>query len=361
MLTEIKKIQIDNDFRLKIHGLIENILISNHGSGQKARIKKMHNRLNFACPYCGDSSDDILKKRGNLFWDSLHYHCYNHGCNIHKDLGNFINDFIPGGLDASDRIAISDYVKINTHKKQKDFLNENFEKIKNLAIPLSVFYTKTGTRPISIESEIYEYLKDRLLIKSLCNFSYCRGKLYVLNLTSDKKAVIGFQIRNMLKLNSSKYLTYNIEKMYQVCRMKTDETTASDEMQAMNNISTIFGIMNVDFLSKVTVFEGPLDSFFMPNSIALCTVDRKLAGLTDIPTVRYMFDNDKAGRESMLDLLKKGQQVFLWSKFIKEQGLSEYKLKDMNDLIKICFTKKLNSHKYINNYFSNNSLDAIYV
>jgi DNA primase len=75
-----------------------------------------------------------------------------------------------------------------------------------------------------------------------------------------------------------------------------------------------------------------------------------------------MFDNDKAGRDAMRDLLKQGKEVFLWDKFIKEQRLTEIKkLKDLNDLIIACYQNKLDSYKYLNSYFSSNSLDSFYV
>ena len=358
MLTEIDSIKIDDSFKSKVLDLVQTVLISRHGAGPKSRVKKMHNRLNFACPYCGDSSTDSLKKRGNLFWDSLHYHCYNYGCASHKNLNEFINDFMPNGLSTGERIAVSDFIKSNTHhKNQENFYNEAFEQIQNLALPLSLFYERTGTKPIQEKLEIYDYLKERLLIKTLHNFSYGNGKLYILNLTADKKSVIGFQIRNM-KRASAKYLTYNLEKMYYFCGV---EIPKIENIEKINEVSTLFGITKVDYSIPVTILEGPIDSFFINNSIAYCTVGRTVSAFDDLENIRYMFDNDKSGRDSMLSLLKTGKQIFLWSKFIKDFNLSDFKIKDLNDLIKTCFIHKLSAHKYISNYFSSNSLDAIYV
>jgi hypothetical protein len=359
MLTLEKKIIVDQNFKDKIESLVEDILVSVHGNGPKTKLKRMHNRLTFACPYCGDGSSDALKKRGNIFWDSLYYHCYNYGCDSHKTINEFIQDFIPNGLDAGERLAVIDFIKTNNTKTVRNNMKyEIFEGLYNLAVPIETFMERTGSRSINVNSPGYEYLKGRLLHRFNNQFTYGSGKLYVLNMTSDYKRVIGFQVRN-LNRSSAKYLTYNIEKMYRFCGLELPEDA---DVQKLNDVSTLFGILNIDFTRPVTVFEGPIDAKFINNTLALCTVGRNVDQFADIPTIRYMFDNDKAGRDAMRDLLKQGKEVFLWDKFIKEQKLTEAKkLKDLNDLIITCYENKLDSYKYLNSYFSSNSLDSFYV
>ena len=146
--------------------------------------------------------------------------------------------------------------------------------------------------------------------------------------------------------------------MYQFCGLEIPEDC---EIQKLNDISTLFGVLNMDFTRPVTVFEGPIDAKFINNSLALCTVGRNVDQFADIPTIRYMFDNDKSGKNAMRELLKQGKEVFLWEKFINENELKEYPVKDLNDLILICYQNKKDAYKYINNYFSSNSLDGFYV
>jgi hypothetical protein len=109
------------------------------------------------------------------------------------------------------------------------------------------------------------------------------------------------------------------------------------------------------------VFEGTIDAKFMSNSIALCTVGRSVEQFADIPTIRYMFDNDTSGKKAMMSLLKSGKEVFMWSKFMSDHKLQEYKIKDLNDLVLVCYKNKLDAYKYIINYFSSNPLDSFYV
>jgi hypothetical protein len=358
MLALDKKIIIDQAFKDKIEGLIEDILVTAHRSGPKTKLKRMHNRLSFACPYCGDGSTDMLKKRGNIFWDTLYYHCYNYGCKSHKSINEFIHDFAPNGLDSSERLAVIDFIKSNTVKTVRNNMKyEIFEGLYKCAVPIETFLERTGSRIVKKDMPGFDYLKERLLHKFEGEFSYGNGKLYILNLTSDHKRIVGFQIRN-LQRSSAKYLTYNIEKMYHFCGLEIPEDT---DIQKLNDVSTLFGILNIDFTRPVTVFEGPIDAKFIGNSLALCTVGRNVEQFADIPTIRYMFDNDRAGRDAMRDLLKQGKEVFLWDKFIKTFNLHEFSIKDLNDLIRACYKNKSDAYKYLNSYFSSNSLDSFYV
>jgi hypothetical protein len=102
---------------------------------------------------------------------------------------------------------------------------------------------------------------------------------------------------------------------------------------------------------------------FMSNSIALSSVGRDTTELDEVPTIRYMFDNDKAGKTKMLEKLKAGKSIFLWSKFLKETKIDTYneEIKDLNDLVIAAYRNKSDCLSKINNYFSNSMLDAYYL
>ena len=78
-------------------------------------------------------------------------------------------------------------------------------------------------------------------------------------------------------------------------------------------------------------------------------------------TVRYMFDNDKTGKKKMIEKLKKGRPVFMWSKFLKDNNIDTYNIKDLNDLMITCYSIKSDAHKKINEYFTSNNLDLWYL
>jgi hypothetical protein len=145
--------------------------------------------------------------------------------------------------------------------------------------------------------------------------------------------------------------------------MNRELTAEPEEIASMKKLSTLFGIMMVNFQEDVTIFEGPIDAMFMQNTLGLASVGRSTEELDEIPTVRYMFDNDEPGKKKMLEKLKRGKRVFMWSKFIKENNLNIYKkkIKDLNDLVMVSWESKSKCLNKVNNYFTDSRLDAYYL
>jgi len=324
----------------------------------------MHGRITLACPYCGDS-DDEKKKRGNLFWDSLFYHCYNDGCKVHRTLHQLIEENSPGSLKRDDKNSIIDYIKSRpvTFTKAKNLEFELFKKVVELSIPIEDFYRATGAKPIYKNGPGWGVLKDRLLINRADEFAYKPGRLFIMNMTPDKKRVIGYQIRLLSRKTGNKYLTFSLAKMRGELNLSTlDLCESPEELDRLNKLSTIFHILQVDFSKPVTAFEGPIDAKFMKNSLGLASLNRDLSAFKNMPTVRYLFDNDadgKGGLKEMRDLIRKNHTVFLWNKFLKDNIIQNYNIKDLNDVVKVCFKNKLTAFKRIEEYFSKNPLDIV--
>jgi predicted transcriptional regulator len=322
----------------------------------------MHNRLNFACPYCGDSADDASKKRGNLFWNTLQYHCYN--CNKHAPLNSFLKRFGGRLSNPQDNLDIIDIIKTNKlHVEKAQMMEfELFKRLADLAIDKKTLYKVFNCGPVKEGSIGYKYLRGRFLGNHLNHFAYDgkRGKLYILNFGRTFDKIIGFQIRNLIN-KKEKYLSYNIEKIRSYAKLEIDFVD-SEEADKLNKLSTIFGILHINFQYDYTLFEGPIDAKFMKNTLGLATVARDTSQFDEMPTVRYMFDNDKAGKDAMFKKLKKGKRVFLWSKFLKDFKLDIYNIKDLNDLVKVCYkNKKSEAFKSLDDYFSDNKLDSLYL
>ena len=76
----------------KIEGLVEQVLAREfQGNPAKQIIYKAGNRLNFSCPYCGDSSKNKFAKRGNIYFNRLIYICFN--CDKKTNFDRFCKDF----------------------------------------------------------------------------------------------------------------------------------------------------------------------------------------------------------------------------------------------------------------------------
>lgn len=337
-----------------IESKIQEVLDDTFREGEKRNILEYEDRLNFACPYCGDSSN-LRKKRANIYLTNLTFHCFN--CDKHTDYMGFLHDF---GVSAGSTMDTAFNV-IRTKKKERNYTFdlELFRKIDEISFTRSQIKSMFRLHEIT-GGEIYEYLKGRCLAKHLDKFLYnsYRNELYVLNLTHTKR-ICGFQIRSF-DPEFTKYRTYNIAKIYEKkgIPFPIDDEDATN---ALNQTSMTFNITNTNLMGKVYVFEGGIDSFFLPNSIGISGVGRRFELVESLPNTRYFFDNDPAAYKRTIEKAKEGKYVFLWAKFLKEYGF-DAKIKDFNDLVIYLVRNRIKfDFAEIDNYFSNDSFDLVYL
>lgn len=343
----------------KITEQLQNILNKRFsGEYEKQQIYDKIGRLNFACPYCGDSANEPWKKRGNLYIATLDYHCFN--CNAHFSYEKIAKDF-------SQHINSNEELYIKGLAKE---YNKNKSRLGNLNTELFLDTSSVDIWGINREeliktmgcveiknSSIEKYLRNRLQFDYI-KFAWhpINNKLFIFNLTSDNSKVIGFQIRNFKA--QPKYLTFKLDKIYKEIIHK--EIPDNDEtFEYTNSLSTLFGILHLDINKKITIFEGPLDSFLYPNAVATCSVKN------DFPfdiNIRYIYDNDEAGKLAAINKVKNGIPVFLWKKYLSENqiDLNKNKKIDLTDL----YIYYNNNNKKIDNfekYFSESKYDMYWL
>ena len=358
-MISTSNIQLTEELKDKIRYALKQVVSQVHPEPNKKLLKDMHGRITCACPYCGDSHSDDTKKRGNIFWDTLQYHCYN--CSYHTNLYSFLKDHEVKLATSDDSFMVIDYIKQNKIQVNSESVlkHDALRKVQELSIDIDTFKAKFKAKVIEPGDWIWFQLKDRLLHNRVDDFLYSEKehRLWILNFGADNK-IIGAQTRRM-KGYGQRYLTYDLPKLYE--EMGQPLELSNEELTSLTKVSTLFGIMQLNFQRPITIFEGPLDAKFMANSLALATAGRSTDDFDEIPTVRYMFDNDTTGKKKMAEKLKKGRPVFMWSKFLKENGLDTYNIKDLNDLILKCFELKIDAHKKIDQYFTSSQLDLWYV
>jgi len=345
------EVVISSEMKARIIDKVVRVLHLNHSHSEKRRILESKERLNFACPYCGDSHDSPRKKRGNLYWNNLQFHCY-----------TFLKDHNQN-FEGEDRIDVINFIKEN---KKNFSLGETlefhlFEKANQFALSFDEIALGFNVYPInSLTYRAYPYLKSRLLHHKTEKFGYDprRKELYVFNLNSANK-IVGFQVRALDDNGGPKYKTWNIERIYD--RLKKPLNVTEEELDSLNKISMIFGILTTDLSREFTVFEGPIDSFFMTNTIGLTGVKKQILDFDEIPTVRYFFDNDIEGKSKMIQKLKNGNTVFMWDKFLKDFRIPSKKVKDLNDLVKYEYKHRTGCLNQLDKYFTNNHLDLIFI
>ena len=348
-------------------------------SFHKRQIDHYSDRINFACPFCGDSLKDPRKKRFNVYLNSLSCHCFN--CNHHSGINSFLKQF-DEELSMEDKIQVHE-IQQTTKKFERKISNNqssfSFQLLDKLAIPKSILFDMLKLTTPYKSKECSNYLNSRNInIKQWKYFAYDEKtkELYILNINSNDR-IIGMQIRQ-LDPNSKKarYLTRSLSKIYNnifkkdlsilierlLKSMENGEKYIMEEdgvenIQAnLDRLSGLFNVMNVDMNSPLTIVEGPIDSLCISNSIALQGATKLNDYFDDLKNVRFLFDNDKIGKEHSLNKLKSNKKVFLWGMYLKKMNIKN-KVKDINDIFKI---NSFNNEVY-ESCFSDDEFDVLFL
>ena len=280
-------------------------------SSRFQKFKRVKNNLyNFRCPICGDSQTNKNKARGYLYQikNNTNYKCHN--CGINVSFNNFLKQI---DTQIHKQYIFEKFKEGNTGKNfttQAPVLKFEAPKFKpKLDLP------KASENPVA-----KAYLENRKLNSD--NYYYTEKfkewtnslRPTFDNVSKDEPRIIiplfyqnilvGFQGR-ALGPSKVKYITI----------MLTDDAPK------------IYGLDKVQKNKSVYITEGPFDSTFISNSIALCGADGDVDkwGICD-PV--WVYDNEPRNREILSRIsrvIEMGQKVVIWPSTIKE--------KDINDMV----------------------------
>lgn len=280
-------------------------------SHRLGKFKKIKSDLyNFRCPICGDSKNNKNKTRGYLYGvkNNTNYKCHNCGVNI--SFNNFLKSLDP-----------------QTHKQYtlEKFKNNNTGKNFTANQPKfefkkPVFDKKIDLPKASENNASSQYLKSRKLDPNKFYYSDNFKKwVNSIKLTFDdvkydepriviplfyNKKLIGVQGRALNK-NSIKYITIMFDE----------------------NSPKVYGLDTITYSTPIYVVEGPFDSTFINNSIALCGSDGDLQFLNNSELI-FVYDNEPRNLEIVNKIQKvidDGFKVVIWPNYINQ--------KDINDMV----------------------------
>ena len=265
---------------------------------------------NFRCPICGDSQKNKSKTRGYLYAvkADMNFRCHN--CGASMTLSNFIKKIDP---------ALHKQYVFERFKDGKTGRGTVVEEPKfNFEAPK--FKPKLDLPKASENPIAKRYLEKRKLnpdkfyyADKFKAWSNSHKKTFD-DLTYDEPRIIiplfyrntlvGFQGRS-LGPSKVKYITVMIN----------------------DDAPKIYGLDTIRKSSPVFVTEGPIDSTFLRNSIAMCGADGDV-GKWGISTPVWVYDNEPRSKEitsRISSAIAKGDSVVIWPTGIKE--------KDINDMI----------------------------
>lgn len=317
--------------KVYITGLIQKILNKEFSNNQKRRINDFNDRLNFACPFCGDSHRNNHSKRGNLYLNKLFFICFN--CDKKTTFDRMCKDFNEQ-VDPDKKLEMIEHLNsvITYNDYENNMSDAKFENLIDLSELERIFSNDltpiSDFKPIQVNGGVYKYLLNRGIgpefHKNIYQAKYWKNEdesewiIVMLNRRDDK--VLGMQVRNLKEGKRRMFKIYNYENLLEWVNIGKDEPDIDmNELVVYNKLSYYFNILNVDLSDVITVFEGYIDSLFYPNSIGLVGVntDFKLIESSGLE-LRYFFDNDEAGYKKSEEKLKENYPVFLWKKLFED-------------------------------------------
>jgi predicted RNA-binding Zn-ribbon protein involved in translation (DUF1610 family) len=363
---------------MQIEEILSNALNKHHLNPIKRKIVNSAKSWTFACPICGDSHDKANMKRGHLYKKNFFYVCYN--CDVKVPFTTFLElvkvDVDPETLyNINQQISVYKQTASNDVEEMKFFSLDRKISLKTVIdfLNRNPSYKLRNFKPIERNSIVWKYLVYERKISDLSDFHEAEYEItenvwqpVMVSLNRQSDILLGFQWRNLEKRKDKRrFKIYN----WQECWEFFNNPLTDDEYKAYNKVSYIYNILNIDPEVPITVFEGFIDSLFVPNSIALVGVNTDYSFLMqDGLLIRFFFDNDKSGRKKTEELIKKGYSVFLWNKFFKAFSKMspnpqesffklQESLKDLNQL-----AQKINNPYntlQLENYFAKDKMDII--
>ena len=280
------------------------------------KFKKVKPSLyNCRCPICGDSQKNKSKARGYFYniKNNTNYKCHN--CGVNLSFNNFLKQVDP--------ILHRQYSidKFKTGNTGKNFVVEepkfHFEKPK--------FQAKLNLPRSTENEEAKKYLESRKLnpnkfyysekFKSWVNsiqhtfpdLKYEESRIVIPLFYNNK--LVGLQGRS-LNSKSIKYITIMLD----------------------DDAPKIYGLDEVQKNKTVYITEGPFDSTFISNSIALCGADGDLDKWNIYNRV-WIYDNEPRNAEIHKRIAKcidNSERVVIWPETIKEKDINNMVLSGLN-------------------------------
>jgi len=375
-----KEITIDKNY---IKGLVQIILNNNHTDDRKKNIREYPDRLSISCPICGDSMKNVSKKRGNLYWKNMMYMCFNEPT-CSRSFTRLLQTFNVE-MDLNKKLELYDYIDNNVQFKKEDIEITSLNKLFDIN-ELCEFFSKDPTRgitelkPLEKNSPVYYHVKytrkiphHQHIYQGYYNFTskWKQPVMVFLNRMGDK--VISMQVRNLLDGDKRYFKIMDFSRIYDLMYPENENDINEQERISYDKLSHFFNIFNVDFTSKINLFEGYVDSIFLPNSIGQIGVNTDISFLLkeDGIDIRFIYDNDKSGFRKTEQMLEEGYSVFLWNKLFidllkKHKGNKRHmaeKLIEITDFNKLALNLKKPIYEMfdLDKYFSNDNLDKMYL
>jgi predicted RNA-binding Zn-ribbon protein involved in translation (DUF1610 family) len=287
--------------------------------------KKKENLYNFRCPYCGDSQKNKNRTRAYFYQRKSDFNFKCHNCGISKSFTYFLKD-----LDSQiyDEYILERYREGLSGKgtvcpepefKFKKPVFGASKPVNKLNIPTIAdldklhparVYLENRKIPEKFYSKLYyaEKFKEWTNTQKHTFNSIEKDESRIIIPLINHGEIFGYQGRSLNKDSNVKYITIILNDKH----------------------PKIFGLDNLNYEKPVYIVEGPFDSMFLNNSIAMVGADfDKMFFISNFNVDFVMvYDNEKRNKEIVNRIetaIDYKFPVVIWPNDLKE--------KDINDMI----------------------------
>lgn len=300
--------------------------------------------INCRCNVCGDSESNRRKKRGYILKNNP------------KDPDVWVYNCHNGDCAANEALTVTRWLKIYFNDIYKEYVREVFQSNRDNKVVTPKIYkapvvekyvefndTKYFTPILSGTSDLFEkaisYVKSRKIEEDIWSKFYVstggrfQGRLIIPFYNGND--IYFYQARSLIG-QDPKYLN-----------RKTNDRPA-------------YNIHNIDKEKEVLVVEGPIDSMFLENSVAVLGIkyNEKIEETLNSLNTYYIWDNDKDGKKKSIQFLQEGKYVFNWSKFLRAGNILT-PIKDVNDFVLLSGINKFR-YEMIKDYFTKDVNDSFW-
>lgn len=285
--------------------------------------RSMYVKFNFRCPICGDGSTSH-KTRG-WFYESkgkVRFGCFNCGRNM----------------------PLTSYLYQYDQERWKEYLFEKYKDNPRAKPTVSEPEPEPETDAVTSIAELPFCERIDLLPpehpmrKWMANRCIPEHRLELFFFTSEWRKLSNQLKPGTYERDDPEYRLviplYNVDGSISIIQGRAlsdvDHSQRYLTVKIDDDAKKIYGMERVDGSKTVWFHEGPIDSVFIPNSLAI--VGGSMA-LTDTPfkdTRVWVLDNEPRKKDTVKrikNLIDAGERVVLWDRI-------QYRSKDINDMIK---------------------------
>lgn len=287
------------------------------------RFKQKDKELyNFRCPICGDSEKSKIKARGWIYSKKNILRFYCHNCNASMRIDAFIKTLDPILYSEYQREKFIENNVINPIIEPiKDIKKFSPPKFMNSDSPLKKLKKISA---LSIDHPFKKYVISRKIpSQHHYRIFYCdKFKQWVNTFIPNK-------FPNIDKDGSRLILPMiDKEKNFFGCQGRSLDSREIRYITVLidEDKPKIFGLDTCDMKKSFYILEGPIDSLFIENSIALCGSDISKTIDFNKNLATIVFDNEPRSKQivqKMSKYMDMGYKICFWPDHIKGKDINE--------------------------------------